>query len=147
MFEVVYRDILKQWTSCWQEALMAGFVFMVGNRQIDRLSNRHNGVDSLFFADGVFLYFLLYVTLFSRSIGSRQEVAFLPFSGDEVAGGNYYYLIEFPAVHSVWFSVGRNIVYIWKNVQYKENCMVSVSDKRVDRDVTVCFLLRKNGDG
>ncbi len=94
MFEVVYQDILKQWTSCWKEALIAGFVFMVGNRQIDRLSDRHNGVDGLFFADGVFLYFLLYVTLFSRSIGSRQEVAFLPFSGDEVAGGNYYYLIE-----------------------------------------------------
>lgn len=94
MLEAIYQDILKQWTACWQGALIAGLVFMAGNRQAGRILDHHNGSASLFFLDGVFLYFLLYVTLFSRTVGSRQEVAFLPFSGYEISGGNYYYVIE-----------------------------------------------------
>lgn len=92
--EIVYGDILKQWTDCWQGAVIAGILFMLISRQVNWISNQNKVYDILYFADGVFLYFLLHVTLFSRSIGSRREVEFYPFVGYEVISGDYHYLIE-----------------------------------------------------
>lgn len=48
----------------------------------------------LHFVDGVFLYYLLYVTLLSRTIDSWREVEFLPFMGDEIRNGDIHYVIE-----------------------------------------------------
>lgn len=92
--EIIYSDILKHWTDCWQEAITAGMVFTVIGGQVDGGNDRHRKVLILLFVDGVFLYYLLYVTLFSRSAGSRREVDFLPFMGEEISNGDFHYLIE-----------------------------------------------------
>lgn len=93
--EIIFRDILKQWTGCWQGAVIVGILFMVIGRQTtDQIFNQHKVSGILFFADGVYLYYLLFVTLFSRIIGSRREVGFMPFMGEEILRGDYHYLIE-----------------------------------------------------
>lgn len=75
--EIIFRDILKQWTGCWQGAVIAGLLFMVIGRQItDHIFNQHKVSGILLFADGLFLYFLLYVTLFSRRLGYKRQVEF-----------------------------------------------------------------------
>ena len=93
--EIIFRDILKQWTGCWQGAVIAGLLFMVIGRQItDHIFNQHKVSGILLFADGLFLYFLLYVTLFSRRLGSKRQVEFFPFTGQDIMRGDYHYLIE-----------------------------------------------------
>lgn len=92
--EIIYRDILKNWMDCWQEAVIAGIVFMAAGRQIYSGRRQQKKVYAVSFADGVFLYYLLYVTLLSRSAGSRREVELLPFMGEEILGGDYHYVIE-----------------------------------------------------
>lgn len=91
---IICRDILKNWTDCWQGAMISGIMFTVFGRQMNKVLKRYKPANILFFADGIFLYYLLYVTLFSRSIGSRQEIALLPFSGVEIVGGDYHYVAE-----------------------------------------------------
>lgn len=92
--ELIYRDILKNWMECWQEAVIAGIVFMAVGRQIYSGRRQQKKVYVVSFADGVFLYYLLYVTLISRSAGSRREVVLLPFMGAEILSGDYHYVIE-----------------------------------------------------
>lgn len=92
--KLIYTDILKQWTNCWQEALFAGILFMVAGRQMNPILNWQKSLFFLHFADGVFIYYLLYVTLISRPIGFRREVALLPFTGFELLSGNFHYVIE-----------------------------------------------------
>lgn len=93
--EIIFRDILKQWTGCWQGAVIVGILFMVIGRQIaNHVFNQHKVSGILLFADGLFLYFLLYVTLFSRRIGFKRQVEFFPFAGQEIMRGDYHYLIE-----------------------------------------------------
>lgn len=93
--EIIFRDILKQWTGCWQGAVIAGILFMVVGRQtMDHIFSQHKVFGILFFADGVYLYDLLFATLLSRMIGSRREVEFMPFIGDEILRDDYHYLIE-----------------------------------------------------
>ncbi|MDE5697662.1 MAG: VanZ family protein [Lachnospiraceae bacterium] len=92
--EIIYRDILKQWTNCWQEAIIVGIMFGICSRHINCGLKRQISVSALLFADGVFVSYLLYVTLLSRRPGSRQEVEFLPFRGEEILSGDYHYLIE-----------------------------------------------------
>lgn len=93
--EIIFRDILKQCTGCWRGAVIAGILFMVvGRRTTDQIFNQHKVSGILFFADGMYLYYFLFVTLFSRKIGSRREVEFIPFMGDEILRGDYHYLLE-----------------------------------------------------
>ncbi|MCM1262510.1 MAG: VanZ family protein [Butyrivibrio sp.] len=92
--KLIYADILKQWANCWKEAVLAGFLLMVAGRQISYIFNKHKSPRILLFANGVFIYYLLYVTLLMRSIGSRREVEFLPFNSYELSRGDFHYLIE-----------------------------------------------------
>lgn len=92
--EIIYRDILKQWMDCWQGAVIAGILFLLIGRQVNQVLIQRKVSAILLFADGVFLYFLLYVTLFSRVIGCRREVELWPFAGYEVLNGDYHYLVE-----------------------------------------------------
>lgn len=92
--EIICRDILKHWTNCWQGAMIAGGLFIVIGRQIDRAFNRQKSAVILLFMDGVFLYYLLYVTLISRVTGSRREVVLWPFVSFQVLRGEFHYIIE-----------------------------------------------------
>ncbi|MCM1263716.1 MAG: VanZ family protein [Butyrivibrio sp.] len=92
--ELIYKDILNQWSNCWKEAVIAGFLLMTVGRQISHIFNKHKSPFILLFADGVFLYYLLYVTLLMRSIGSRREIGLFPFIGEELLNGDFHYLIE-----------------------------------------------------
>lgn len=92
--KLIYTDILKQWTNCWKEAILAGVLLMVASRQISHIFNKYKSPRILLFANGVFIYYLLYVTLLMRSIGSRREVEFLPFNSYEFLRGDFHYLIE-----------------------------------------------------
>lgn len=92
--ELIYKYILNQWTNCWKEAILAGFLLMVAGKLISCIFNRHKPPLLLLFAYGVFLYYLLYVTLLMRSVGSRREIALLLFTGYELWNGDFHYLIE-----------------------------------------------------
>lgn len=85
---IIYIDILKNWAACWQGAVTVGILFMIAGRQRNAVSYL------LLFADGVFLYYMLHVTLLSRNIGSRREIQLLPFMGEEIMSGDLHYLIE-----------------------------------------------------
>lgn len=92
--EIICSDIIQRLTDCWQVAFLIGVLFILISRLINYLLNQQNKALILFFADGVYFYYLLFVTLLSRKIGSRQEVEFMPFMGDEIMRGDYHYLIE-----------------------------------------------------
>lgn len=92
--EIICRDILKHWTNCWQGAMIAGVLFIVIGRQINCALSRQKNAVILLFIDGVFLYYLLYVTLISRAVGSRREVVLRPFVSFQVSGGEFHYVIE-----------------------------------------------------
>lgn len=92
--EIICRDILKHWTNCWQGAMIAGGLFIVIGRQINCALNRQRNAVILLFMDGVFLYYLLYVTLISRAVGSRREVVLCPFVSFQVSSGEFHYVIE-----------------------------------------------------
>ena len=92
--KLIYTDILKQWSDCWTEAIFAGILFMAVARLVDRILDRQKPSYFLLFADGIFLYYLLHVTLLSRSIGLRREVELLPFTDVELMNGDFHYVIE-----------------------------------------------------
>ena len=92
--DIIFRDIWNQWTDCWQGTVIVGVLFMLIGTWTNRIMHQHRASGILFFVDGVFLYFLLYVTLLSRTVGSRQEVELLPFVDREIISGYYYYLAE-----------------------------------------------------
>lgn len=91
---IIYKDILKNWTNCWLGAMVIGTLFLICNQHLSKVLKQYRPGRLLFFADGVFLYYLLYVTLLSRKIGVRRELALIPFSGAEIIGGDYHYAIE-----------------------------------------------------
>ena len=91
---IIYTDILKHWTACWQEAVLIGVLFAGGFKWLKPVSNQQKYSVVLPFVDGVFFYFLLYVTLISRTIGSRREVVLLPFESFELLSGEFHYVIE-----------------------------------------------------
>ena len=91
---IIYTDILKHWTNCWQEAVLIGVLFAGGINWLKPVSNQRNYSVVLPFIDGVFFYFLLYVTLISREIGSRREVMLLPFESFKILSEEFHYVIE-----------------------------------------------------
>lgn len=92
--KLICTDILRWWTQCWAEALFTGILFMMAGRWINRKLNRQKLLSILLFADGFFLYYMLYVTLFMRSIGSRREVELLPFTDPALINGDFHYVME-----------------------------------------------------
>lgn len=92
--KLIFTDILKHWTNCWVEAILAGILFMVVGRQVNHRLKRQKPSIFLLFADGLFLYYLLHVTLLSRPIGLRREVELIPFTNPELMNGDFHYLIE-----------------------------------------------------
>lgn len=92
--KLIFTDILKHWTNCRVEAILAGILFMVVGKRINHRLKRQKPSAILFFADGLFLYYLLHVTLLSRSIGLRREVELIPFTNPELMNGEFHYLIE-----------------------------------------------------
>ena len=91
---IIYTDILKHWTNCWKEAVMIGILFVGGRKWLKPVFNQQKYSVVLPFIDGVFFYYLLYVTLISREIGSRREVVLLPFESFEILSGEFHYVIE-----------------------------------------------------
>lgn len=92
--KLIFTEILKHWTNCWTEAILTGILFIVVGKQINRRLKRLKPSITLFFADGLFLYYLLHVTLLSRPIGFRREVELLPFTDSELMNGDFHYVIE-----------------------------------------------------
>ena len=92
--KIIFTDILNQWANCWVEAILAGILFMLAVMQINRILSRQKPSVILLFVDGVFLYYLLYVTLFMRSIGFRREIELIPFINSELMNGDFHYVIE-----------------------------------------------------
>lgn len=90
----IYTDILNYWLACWKGAVCAGLLGMLIGTHIYPRLKPCISFYLLFLADGIFLYYLLYVTLFSRIPGSRREVALLPFMGVEFMSGDFHYLTE-----------------------------------------------------
>lgn len=91
---IIYTDILKHWTACWWEAVLSGIILVIIGRLINQKYNRKNISCKLLFADGVFLCFFVYVTLVSRSVGSRREVQFLPFASFDICSEDFHYVVE-----------------------------------------------------
>lgn len=92
--KLIFTDILKHWTNCWGGAILAGILFIVVGKQINHRLKWQKPSAKLFFADGLFLYYLLHVTLLSRPIGLRREVELIPFTNPELMNGDFHYLIE-----------------------------------------------------
>lgn len=92
--EIICRDIIRQWMNCWQETIIAGILSMLISRQSSQIWNQNKVSDILFFVDGVFLYYMLYVTLLSRTIGFRREVRLWPLAGLKISSGEFHYIIE-----------------------------------------------------
>lgn len=92
--KLIYTDILRWCAQCWKEALIVGILFMVAGRQINKKLKCERFLGILYFADGFYLYYLLYVTLLMRSIGFRREVELMPFTNSELMNGDFHYLIE-----------------------------------------------------
>ncbi len=92
--KLIFTDILRHWTNCWTEAILTGILFMVVGKQINHRLKRQKPSVILFFADGLFLYYFLHVTLLSRPIGFRREAELIPFTNPELMNGDFHYLIE-----------------------------------------------------
>ena len=92
--KLIYTDILRWCVQCWKEAFFAGILFMMAGRLINKKLNHERFWGVLYFADGFYIYYLFYVTLLMRSIGSRREVEFMPFTNSELMNGDFHYLIE-----------------------------------------------------
>lgn len=92
--KIIFADILNQWANCWVEAILAGILFMLAVMQINRILNKQKPSIILLFTDGVFLYYLLHVTLLSRPVGLRREVELLPFINSELMNGDFHYVVE-----------------------------------------------------
>ena len=73
---------------------MIGVLFAGFFKWLKPVSNQQKYFSVLPFMDGVFLYYLLYVTLISREIGSRREVVFLPFVSFKILSGEFHCVIE-----------------------------------------------------
>ena len=92
--KIIYRDILYNWTACWKIAGIVGILIIVINKKINHTIKQDKSYGLLLFLDGVFLYYLLHVTLLSRQIGFRREIVLLPFSGVDILSGDFHYVIE-----------------------------------------------------
>lgn len=92
--EIIYTDIIKNWEACWQGALAAGILTLLAVRLFNCVSGRKAYAYAVFFMNGVFFYYLSYVTLFSRASGSMRAVILVPFRGYDILSGDFHFLIE-----------------------------------------------------
>lgn len=92
--KLIFTDILKHWTNRWMETILTGILFIVVGKQKNHRLKRLKPSITFFFADGLFLYYLLHVTLLSRPIGFRREVELIPFTNSELMNGDFHYMIE-----------------------------------------------------